>query len=120
MNSFRQWACLYHVQTFLIGVASYFVDVNGHSPQIGGFCLGSLGMALENGSTRHCSCIMLAEGDDAPLEPAEVSKEEPPSISIECAWALGGLNIHSHDEPTFCLFLSHFIGSWFHRYMISI
>lgn len=50
-----------------------FVDVNCHSPLIGGFCLGSLGMAPENGSTCHRSYFTLAEGDDALMEQAEVS-----------------------------------------------
>ena len=49
------------------------MDVNGHSPLIGGFCLGSLGMAPENGSTRHRSYFTLAEGDDAVVETAEFS-----------------------------------------------
>jgi len=50
-----------------------FVDVNGHSALIGGFCMVSLDMAPENGSTRQCSCFTLAEGYDASMEPAEVS-----------------------------------------------
>ena len=46
---------------------------NCHSPLIGGFCLGSLGMAPENGSTCHSSYFTVAEGDDALMEQAEVS-----------------------------------------------
>jgi len=42
------------------------------APLIGGFCLGSLGMAPEHGSTRHRSYFTLAEGDDA-METAEFS-----------------------------------------------
>ena len=36
-------------------------------------CLGSLGMAPENGSTGHHSYFTLAEGEDAKMETAEVS-----------------------------------------------
>ena len=72
VSSFVLWACLHHAQTFLIRIAA-FVDVNGHSALIGGFCMVSLDMAPENGSTRQCSCFTLAEGYDASMEPAEVS-----------------------------------------------
>ena len=37
-------------------------------------CLGSLGMAPENGSTGHHSYFTLAEGEDAKMETAEVSE----------------------------------------------
>ena len=63
--------CSNQLKSFLR--VSAFVDVNRYSPLIGGFWLGSLGTAPENGSTRHRSYFILTEGEDAPTETAEVS-----------------------------------------------